>query len=167
MLPGTVLKRIANGPRSVYLGIICFVIAGSAFTEDATFSTTLGTAVLCLDDLAPGYFYNYLNQKQDPYKAEQGAYWFKTSEQLFGAPLTEVFISDGSSRYAFVGAVSSLSPDELAEAVSAAAPAGAGFKRLSPTDRYSIFVSPTGSEIAYQGRKAKIFCRQDRTQLSN
>lgn len=167
MLPDSVRKRTSNGHLSACLGIVCIAVAGGALADDATFSTTLGTAILCLDDLAPGYFYNHLYQKQRPYKTEQGAYWFKTSEQLFGAPLTEVFVSDGSSRYAFVGAVSSLSPAELAEAVSAGAPAGGGFKKLSQTDQYSIFVSPAGAEIAYQGKKAKIFCRQDRTQLSN
>ena len=153
--------------RKVWCGIISLAIATCAWSQDSTFSTTFGSAILCLDDLAPGYFYNTMRQRQRPYKTEHGAYWFKTSELLFGAPLTEVFISDGSSQYVFVGAVSSLSPAELAAVVSAAAPAGGGFKRLSRTDRYSIFVSPAGSEIAYHGKKGKIFCRRDRTQLSN
>lgn len=108
-----------------------------------------------------------MRQRQRPYKTEDGAYWFKTAEQLFGAPLTEVFISDGSSRYAFVGAVSSLPPAELAAVISAAAPAGGSFKKLSRTDRYSVLVSSTGSEIAYHGKKGKIFCRRDQIGLAN
>lgn len=153
--------------RKAWRGIIGLAIATSAWSQDSTFSTTLGTAILCLDDLAPGYFYNAMRQRQRPDKTEHGAYWFKTTEQLFGAPLTEVFISDGSSRHVFVGAVSSLSPAELAAAISAAAPAGGGFKRLSRTDRYPVFVSPSGSEIAYHGKKGKIFCRRDQIEPAN
>lgn len=147
--------------------LIGLLLSTAVWSQDATFSTTLGMAVLCLDDLSPGYFYDYMRRKQRPYKTEQGAYWFRTAERLFGAPITEVFISDGSSRYAFVGAVSSLSPSELAEVVSAGAPAGGGFSRLSRTDRYSIFVSPAGAQIAYQGNRGKIFCRQYRALLPN
>lgn len=158
-------KQAGRCCRKAWCGIVGLAIATCAWSQDSTFSTTFGTAILCLDDLVPGYFYNTMRQR--PYKIEDGAYWFKTSEQLFGAPLTDIFISDGSSRYDFVGAVSSLSPSELAAVVSAAAPAGGSFKRLSRTDRYSIFVSPTGSEIAYHGKKGKIFCRRDRIGPTN
>lgn len=151
--------------RHACAAIVGLLMATCAWPS--TFSTTFGTAILCLDDLEPGYFYNYLRQRQRPYKIEQGAYWFKTSEELFGAPLSEVFVSDGSSRHAFVGAVSTLSPSELAAVVSAAAPAGGGFNRISRTDRYSIYVSPAGSEIAYQGKKGKIFCRRDQIRSAN
>lgn len=146
--------------RRACCGLIGLAIASCTWAQGSNFSTTFGTAILCLDDLAPGYFYNVMRQR--PYKTEHGAYWFKTTEQLFGAPLTEIFISDGSSRHDFVGAVSSLTPDELATVISAAAPAGGGFKRLSRADRYSVYVSRTGSEIVYHGRKGKIFCRRDR-----
>ena len=149
--------------RPASTAIFALLVSTCAWPDDSSFSNTFGAAILCLDDLEPGYFYNAMRQR--PYKIEQGAYWFKTSEQLFGAPLTEIFISDGSSRHAFVGAVSSLSPAELAAVVSAGAPAGGGFKRVSSTDRYAPFVSPTGSEIVYQGNKGKIFCRRDRIVL--
>ena len=153
-------RRPAPAAGAALIGLL---MAACAWADDSTFSSSFGTAILCLDDLDPGYFYNMMRRR--PYKTEHGAYWFKTSERLFGAPLTEIFISDGSSRHAFVGAVSSLSPAELAAVVSAAAPAGAGFKRLSRSDRYSPFISPSGSEIVYQGQKGKIFCRRDQTRL--
>ena len=153
--------------RTIWSAVMGLAIASGVGAQDSTFSTTFGTAILCLDDLAPGHFYNTLRLRQPPYKIEDGAYWFKSTEQLFGAPLTDVFISDGSSRYDFVGAVSSLSPVELAAVVSVAAPAGGSFKRLNRTERYSIFVSRTGSEIAYHGKKGKIYCRRDRILLSN
>lgn len=151
--------------RKAWCAIIALAMAAGACSQEAPLPATLGNAILCLDDLAPGYFYNAMGQH--PYKIENGAYWFKTSAQLLGVPLTEVFISDGSSRYDFVGAVSSLSPVELAEAVSANVPAGGSFQRLNRTDRYSIFVSRIGSEIAYHGKKGKIFCRRDRIEPAN
>ncbi|HJV92511.1 MAG TPA: hypothetical protein VJ572_03495, partial [Azonexus sp.] len=73
-----------------WCGIFSLAIAIGAWSQDSTFSTSFGTAVLCLDDLAPGYFYDTMRQHQRPYKTDDGAYWFKTTEQLFGAPLTEV-----------------------------------------------------------------------------
>ncbi|WP_205629978.1 hypothetical protein, partial [Dechloromonas denitrificans] len=101
--------------------ILALLISTGAWPQSSTLSTSLGMAILCLDDVEPGYFYNAMRRR--PYKTEDGAYWFKTSEQLFGAPVTEIFISDGSSRHAFVGAISSLSPAELAAVISAGAPA--------------------------------------------
>ena len=149
--------------RKLWPAILGLLIGSGAWPQDSTLPTSLGMAILCLDDVEPGYFYNAMRRR--PYKTEDGAYWFKTSDQLFGAPISEIFISDGTSRHVFVGAVSSLSPSALAAVVSAAAPAGGGFKRVSRTDRYSPFVSPTGSEIVYQGNRGKIFCRRDRIGL--
>lgn len=133
-----------------------------ALAQESTFSTTLGTAILCLDDVEPGFFYNYMVKIKPAYKREQGAYWFKTTTQLFGAPVTEVFVSDGSSPHHFVGIVSSLPPDQLATAVSANAPAGGEFKKKDDKDKYSVYVSRTGSVIAFQGKFGKIYCRRDR-----
>lgn len=59
------------------------------------------------------------------------------------APLTEAFINDGSSRHVFVGTVSSLSPAELAEAISATASAGGDSKDSAAlTDIQSSFPQP-------------------------
>lgn len=143
--------------------LLALLISTGAWPQDSTLPTGLGMAILCLDDVEPGYFYNAMRRR--PYKTEDGAYWFKTTEQLFGAPVSEIFISDGTSRHAFVGAISSLSPSALAAVISAAVPAGGGFIRVSRTDRYSPYVSPSGSEIVYQGNRAKIFCRRDRIVL--
>jgi len=145
-------------------GVLLFV-SGLACAQLSTFSTTVGMAVLCLDDVEPGFFYNYMSQIKPPARREHGAFWFKTSEQLFGAPLSEVFVSDGSTRHSFVGVVSALPPDQLAEAVAAAAPAGGRFKKRNPADKYSTFVSSSGAEIAYQGKNGKLFCRRDRVRM--
>ena len=79
----------------------------------------------------------------------------------------EVFVSDGSSPHSFVGAVSSLPPDQLAEAMATGAPAGGNFKKTNPRDKYSSFVSLAGSEIVFQGKNGKIYCRRDRARLSD
>jgi hypothetical protein len=159
-LPGRLFQPILGK----LLGVMVLGNVGFALAQDSTFSTTVGMAVLCLDDVEPGFFFNYLNNVKPPYKREQGAYWFKVTGAFFGAPVSEVFVSDGSSRYSFVGMVSSLAPVELAAAIAVGAPAGGNFRSSDPADKYSIFVSPAGSQIVYQGKKGKIFCRRDRIQ---
>ena len=143
-------------------GILLLVNVGFALAQDSTFSTTVGMAVLCLDDVEPGFFFNYMSNVKPAYKREQGAYWFKVAGTFFGAPVSEVFVSDGSSRHSFVGVLSSLAPVELAAAIAVGAPAGGNFKSIDPADKYSILVSSTGSQIVYQGKKGKMFCRRDR-----
>lgn len=149
------------------LGALLCVSAVFAWAQDSTFSTRVGMAALCIDDVEPGFFYNYMSNIKRAYKREQGAYWFKTPGQLFGAPVTEVFVSDGSSPYVFVGIVSSLPPVELAAAVAAGAPAGGSFRSVNPADKFASFISPAGSEIVYQGKYGKLFCRRDRIRLND
>jgi hypothetical protein len=146
------------------LGVL-LLVNGVAWAQLSTFSTTVGMAVLCLSDVEPGFFYNYMSQIKPPARREHGAFWFKTSEQLFGAPLSEVFVSDGSTRHSFVGVVSSLPPDQLAATVAATAPAGGSFKKRNPADKYSTFISSSGAEIAFQGKNGKLFCRRDRVRV--
>lgn len=123
--------------------------------------------MLCLGDVEPGFFVNYLSNVKPAYKREQGAYWFKVAGEFFGAPISEVFVSDGSSRHSFVGMVSSLAPVELAAAIAEGAPAGGSFRSINPADKYSMLVSPAGSQIVYQGKKGKIYCRRDRILQQN
>ncbi len=153
--------------RNKLLGVLFCVNGVFAWAQDSTFSTTVGMAVLCIDDVEPGFFYNYMSNIKRAYKREQGANWFKTPGQLFGASVTEVFVSDGSSPYSFVGIVSSLPPVELAAAVAASAPAGGSFKSVNPADKFASFSSPAGSAIVYQGKNGKMFCRRDRIRLSD
>ncbi len=144
------------------LGWLPALVAPGAMAQGTTFATTVGTAVLCLDDVEPGFFRNYMTAIKPAYKKEQGAYWFKASADMFGATVTEVFVSDETSAYRFVGVLTSLSPDQLAETVNKAAIAGVAFKKDNPKDRYSTYTSPTGSIIAFQGKNGKMYCRRDR-----
>ena len=147
--------------------LACFAAGWVALAgaQDANFSTIAGAAVLCLDDVEPGFFYNYLSRSKVPYKRELGAYWFKVTEQLYGAPITEVFVSDGSGRAAFIGMISSLAPPQLVEAITAGSPAGVTFRKVNGADKFPTFVSSTGAEVVYQGKNGKIFCRRDRSRL--
>jgi len=133
-----------------------------AHAQGSTFATTVGTAVLCLDDVEPGFFRNFMTAIKPSYKQEQGAYWFKATADMFGVPVTEVFVSDGSSAHRFVGILSSLPPDQMAEAVNNAALAGITFQKDNPKDKYSTYSSPSGSIIAFQGKNGKMYCRRDR-----
>jgi len=153
--------------RKSFISFLLVVFSPFALAQGSTFSITLGMAALCLDDVEPGYFYNYMSKTSRPFKRENGAYWFKTTEPLFGAPITEVFVSDGSSQHIFVGVVSSLPPDKLAEALATGAPAGGNFKKTNPADKNSTFFSLAGSEIVFQGKNGKLFCRRDRIRLAD
>jgi hypothetical protein len=148
-----------------HLSGVLLLVSGIACAQVSTFSTTVGTAVLCLSAVEPGFFFNYMSRTAPPTRREHGAYWFKTSEQLFGAPLSEVFVSDGSTRHSFIGVVSSLPPEQLAEAAAAAAPAGGTFRKLKPADKYSALISTSGAEITFQGKSGKLFCRRDRIRM--
>jgi len=160
--------RNARHDRGVFaqsrllISLTLSLTAPFAIAQGSTFSTTVGTAVLCLDDVEPGFFRNYMTAIKPAYKQEQGAYWFKASAEMYGAAVTEVFVSDESSAHRFIGVLTSLPPDQLAEAVNKAAPAGTGFRKDNPDDKYSTYTSLSGSVIAFQGKNGKMYCRRDR-----
>jgi len=147
------------------IGLAFALNAALAWAQGANFSTTVGMAALCVDDVEPGFLYNTLRKIKPPSRHEQGAYWFAIAEPLFTAPVSEVFVSDGSSRHVFVGVVSPLAPAQLAEAIAAGAPAGGTFKRDNPADRYSPYTSAAGAQIVFFNKKSKLFCRRDRGRL--
>lgn len=150
-----------NGQRFGLVALLC--LCGSlVLAQGSSFSTTVGTAVLCLDDLDPGFIHNYMAQLKPSYKREDGAYWFKTATDMFGVPVTEVFVSDGSTEHNFVGVISSMSPDEIVEALGNGAPAGGVFMKDNAADRYSTYSSANGSVVAFQGKNGKVYCRRDR-----
>jgi len=104
------------------------------------FSVTIGPAILCRDKLDMKFFYDYLTASFGPsYKQEQGAYWFRTKTQLFGKDIKEIFISDQSSDWIFVGAIFNAKPDDLAKAVQASA--GTIFAKSENSYRYSISIA--------------------------
>ena len=130
---------------------------GTALAAPSTFSTTIGTALLCLDQIDPFYFWSYLNQFfGPPYKNEGGAYWFKVQTTLWGAPVSDVMVSDGSGRVIFLAAAfTSMKPDALSSAISGST--GIGYTKSEPI-QYSPLMSDMGSKIIYFGKNSKVFC---------
>ena len=137
-----------------------FLIAsfpGSALAEvPSTFGTKIGSALLCLDQIDPFYFWSYLNKSfGPPYKKEGGAYWFKVQVSLWGTSISDVMVSDGSSQFMFLAAAANAKPDKLSEAVMASA--GIGYTKDNPST-YSPMMSALGSKIVFFDQNSKIYC---------
>jgi hypothetical protein len=125
--------------------------------QPSTFGPVIGSALLCRDQLDNNYFYSYMKTAfGPPYKHEGGAYWFRTGEAtLWGAPVTEVMVSDDTSALVFVAAVAEVPPDQLEQAIRGAA----GVRHLAAdASPYPLRVSNPGSTIAYYNAKSKIYC---------
>ena len=130
---------------------------GAALAAPSTFGTTIGPALLCLDQIDPFYFWSYLNQFfGPPYKNEGGAYWFKVQTSLWGAPVSDVLVSDGSGRVVFLAAAfTNTKPDALSSAISGST--GIGYTVSEPI-QYSPLMSNLGSKIIYFGQDSKVYC---------
>jgi hypothetical protein len=134
--------------------------AASAQTQDkqpSTFGPVIGSALLCRDQIDNKYFYSWLTSHFGaPYKHEGGAFWFRTGEAtLWGAPVTEVMVSDDTSELVFLAAVLEVPPDQLEQSVRSAS----GIKHLAAdTSPYPLRISAPGSTIAYYNAKSKIYC---------
>ena len=145
--------------RGAVMGALLMITAypGSALAVPSTFGTTIGSALLCLDQIDPFYFWSYLNQFfGPPYKQEGGAYWFKVQTSLWGAPISDVLVSDGSGQVIFLAAAfTNTKPDALSGAISGST--GIGYTVSEPI-QYSPLMSNLGSKIIYFGQDSKIFC---------
>ena len=131
--------------------------SGSALAEvPSTFGTTIGSALLCIDQIDPYYFWSYLNQFfGPPYKKEGGAYWFKVQASLWGTAISDVMVSDGSGRLMFLAAAASEKPDKLSEAIILST--GIGYTKDNPS-QYSPMMSNMGSKIVFFDQNSKIYC---------
>lgn len=122
------------------------------------FGVTIGSAVLCRDKLDMKYLYDYLKGSfGQPYRHEQGAYWFRTKALLFGKELTETFVSDQSTQWEFVGAVFKIKPDDLVKTMQS--DVGPVYVKTANGYRYSAYQTQSLSEIMWQNNNAKLLCR--------
>lgn len=122
------------------------------------FGITVGPAVLCRDKLDMKTMYDYLKGSfGQPARHEQGAYWFRTKAQLFGKDLVEVFVSDQSTQWEFVGAVFKVKPDELAKTMQS--DIGPVFIKTASGYQYSPYAAQGLSEIMWQKNNSKLLCR--------
>ena len=122
----------------------------------STFGQVVGNAVLCLDQIDNKSFYSYLLTAFGPaYKHEGGAYWFRTEAVLWGAPVTDVIVSDDTSPLVFMGVVADSTPEKLEPAIRAVS--GMRFDKLDYST-YPVRGSQPGSKIVYFRTKAKVYC---------
>jgi hypothetical protein len=162
-------------------------------TLPSTFGTTVGYTLLCLNPLNEIYFREYLIQTfGQPYKREEGAYWFKSNAKLWGVSVTDVLVSDETSAYTFLAAVLDTKPEKLNDAIANSAglrhtivgeasrsattraatttptptPAPTPSPALTPVT-YPIRQAQTGSQIIHFQQKSKIFCSKSRYLVPN
>jgi hypothetical protein len=146
--------------RLLPLALALIAGAASAQTQDkqpSTFGPVIGSALLCRDQIDNKYFYSWLTARFGaPYTHEGGAFWFRTGEAtLWGAPVTEVMVSDDTSELAFLAAVAEVPPDQLEQAIRTAS----GIKhQAADSSPYPLRISAPGSTIAYYNAKSKIYC---------
>ncbi len=127
-----------------------------AAAAPSTFGPVIGSAILCRSHLDNAYFHAYLTSAFGPsYKREGGAYWFKADGTLWGAPVTDILLSDDSSDWVFVGAVTDSTPAALGASIRAAVGVQYDAFDKSPSP---VLQSKPGSKIVNFKAKSKIFC---------
>ena len=138
-------------------------LASPALAAPSTFGPVVGSALLCRDQIDNAYFHDYFSRTFGPsYKREGGAYWFRAEATLWGSPVREVLVSDGTGSYQFIAAVADATPEELNEAIRKSA----GVRhRKKDASRYAVLESSPGSRIVYFKARSKIYCAKSRPQL--
>lgn len=162
------LLRVAAGWMGIALSrvfclatLLCPVLAWSA---PSTFGGVIGAAVLCLDQIDPAYHYRYLKEAfADPPQRREGAYWFKSGgAALWGLPVTEIFVSDGTSRFDFVGVVMESMPDKVVEAIAQKQRLGGWSHQALNESATPVRVAPTGTAVVYFKGRSKVWCARTR-----
>mgnify|MGYP003384836975 CR=1 FL=1 len=141
--------------------LACALISRNVFAlAPSTFGTTVGHTLLCLNQLDSYFFYDYFKTAfGKPYKHEGGAYWFKADATLWGAPVTDVLVSDDESHFSFLAAVLDVTPEKLDESVIEAA--GIHHQKLD-SSKFPVRQANPGSQIVYFQKKSKIFCAKSK-----
>lgn len=149
--------------RALLLSPLFAPLAGQAQQLPPPVSVYLTGALLCHHTLDMGKLYDSIHKSLGPpVRQEQGAFWWKASHSLNGAATsTEVFLSDASLPYKFIGAVYTQAPPQLAKALQGArGEAGATFWKEAPSDTHSAWVSAPGAQILWKGETSKLVCAQ-------
>lgn len=134
-------------------------MAGSfpAFAAPDHFSSTIGSALLCQDQIDSFFFTDYMTSYfGKPSKVEGGAYWWKVSSNLFGAKLDSIFVSKEDIDSVFIGAIFVDAPDALRQKIQDAT--GVTYQATKNTEQWS---SPSFSVILkYNSLEtpSKLFC---------
>lgn len=145
------------------LFLICvsgWFAAPSHAAAPSTFSTTVGNTLLCMNQLDSHFFYDYFRDAfGKPYKQEGGAFWFKADAVLWGAPITDVLVSDDPSLFSFIAAVADVPPERLETAV--AETMGIRHQAMDRS-KFPVRQALPGSQIIYFQKKSKIFCAKSK-----
>jgi hypothetical protein len=155
MMFSSPLRRAGSGALAALVMLLCG--AARAQSVPTTFGTVIGNGLLCRDQTANFYYYDYLLKAFGPaYKHDGGAFWFKTEgANLWGTPVSEVMVSDDTSTYIFVGAVAEATPEELEKAIIAQV--GLHYARID-TSAFPVREAKPASRIVYFDTKSKIYC---------
>ena len=159
---GSLTSRIRSGVLLLLvLNGMPVAAAPTAPPLPTTFNTTIGNALLCLDALDPAYFYQYLQTWFGaPYQHSGGGWWFRTpNAKLWNVKITSIMVSDNSANLRFIAAETEVSTDKLAQAIHD--DAGLVYRPGNP-GKWPLLVSNTGSTIAWEQDKSKIYCAKDR-----
>ena len=121
------------------------------------FSSTIGTALLCQNQIDSYYFTDYMiTYFGQPSKVEGGAYWWKVSSTLFGARVDSIFVSQESTSSVFIGAIFVDPPDTLLQNIRNTT--GVTYKATTDPERW---ISPAFSVMLKYNTPqtpSKLFC---------
>lgn len=128
-----------------------------ALAAPGHFSSTIGSALLCQDQIDGYYFTDYMNTYfGKPTKVEGGAYWWKVQSNLFGSEVDSIFVSQETTSSVFIGAIFSDEPDVLRQKIQDAT--GVAYKVTANPEQW---MSPSFSlMLKYKVPKtpSKLFC---------
>ena len=153
----SIVRRLAVAISTAFMLLKAALPAAAPLPLPATFATTIGNGLLCLDALDITFYFHYLSVAfGPPYKHAEGAYWFHTRKaKLWKVPISDLLVSDGRSNLLFLAAVAQAAPVKLEQAI--AAETGIHY-RASDAGKYARLTSNTGSNIVYFQNIAKIYC---------
>ena len=151
---------ISNYFRTFWAVLALALVPPSFAAVPSTFSTTVGHTLLCMNQLDSYFFYDYFRTAfGKPYKQEGGAYWFKADTTLWGAPITDVLVSDDPSLFSFIAAVADVPPERLDAAVVEAMGI---HHQVMDGSKFPMRQAYPGSQIVYFQKKSKIFCAKSK-----
>jgi hypothetical protein len=139
--------------------LICSEIVGSlpALAGPSHFSSTIGSALLCQDQIDSFFLTDYMTTYfGQPNKVEGGAYWWKVSGILYGSKLDSIFVSQENTSSVFIGALFVDVPDTLRQNIQDAT--GVTYKATTNLEQWN---SPSFSVILkYYSLEtpSKLFC---------
>lgn len=132
---------------------LSLLFSGLAFAAPSHFSTVIGSALVCNDQVNADYFNGYMKRFFGaPAFMAGGANWWKVNESLFNSSSEYVFVGVDQD---FIGATFKDSPDKLITNVKGVT--GIEYKQMG-AERW---VAPTyGVLIKYYDKKtpSKMFC---------